>query len=45
MLGVPFEDRHKLFEWSNRMIGSKHPEYAVSEQLVRQFCVGFFRRC
>ena len=27
MLGVPQEDRHKLFEWSNRMIGSEDPEY------------------
>jgi cholest-4-en-3-one 26-monooxygenase len=30
-LGVPYEDRHKLFEWSNRMIGSEDPEYAISE--------------
>ena len=30
-LGVPYEDRHKLFEWSNRMIGSDDPEYAVAE--------------
>ena len=34
MLGVPYEDRHKLFEWSNRMIGSKDPEYAVSQEMV-----------
>src|SRR3954471_3450538 len=34
MLGVPQEDRHKLFEWSNRMIGSEDPEYLVSEQDV-----------
>ena len=27
-LGVPFEDRHKIFDWSNRMIGSEDPEYA-----------------
>ena len=27
MLGVPQEDRHKLFEWSNRMIGFDDPEY------------------
>ena len=27
-LGVPYEDRHKLFEWSNRMIGMDDPEYA-----------------
>lgn len=30
-LGVPIEDRHKIFDWSNRMIGSEDPEYAVSE--------------
>ncbi|MCU1465908.1 MAG: cytochrome [Actinomycetia bacterium] len=34
MLGVPQEDRHKLFEWSNRMIGSEDPEYIVSEEEV-----------
>ncbi len=28
-LGVPSEDRHKIFDWSNRMIGSEDPEYAV----------------
>ena len=35
MLGVPFEDRHKVFEWSNRLIGSRDPEYAVSQELAR----------
>jgi len=34
MLGVPMEDRHKLFEWSNRMIGSEDPEYQVSQEEV-----------
>lgn len=33
-LGVPYEDRFKLFEWSNRMIGSEDPEYQVSDELV-----------
>jgi len=28
-LGVPYEDRHKMFEWSNKLIGSEDPEYAV----------------
>ena len=28
IMGVPQEDRHMLFEWSNRMIGSDDPEYA-----------------
>jgi cholest-4-en-3-one 26-monooxygenase len=32
LIGVPHEDRHKIFDWSNRMIGSEDPEYMVSEQ-------------
>ena len=32
MMGVPQSDRHQLFEWSNRMIGSEDPEYAVSAE-------------
>jgi cholest-4-en-3-one 26-monooxygenase len=31
LIGVPFEDRHKLFDWSNRMIGSEDPEYLVAQ--------------
>jgi cholest-4-en-3-one 26-monooxygenase len=42
MLGVPLEDRHKLFEWSNRMIGSDDPEYRVSEELVMNAQVEMF---
>jgi cholest-4-en-3-one 26-monooxygenase len=30
MMGVPDEDRHKIFDWSNRLIGSEDPEYNVS---------------
>ncbi|HEV2369768.1 MAG TPA: cytochrome P450, partial [Acidimicrobiales bacterium] len=30
LMGVPHEDRHKVFDWSNRMIGSDDPEYSVS---------------
>mgnify|MGYP003339423500 CR=1 FL=1 len=29
--GIPQSDRHKVFEWSNRMIGREDPEYGVSE--------------
>ncbi|MHB8466849.1 MAG: cytochrome P450 [Acidimicrobiales bacterium] len=29
LIGVPFDERHKLFDWSNRMVGSEDPEYAV----------------
>jgi cholest-4-en-3-one 26-monooxygenase len=30
LMGVPLEDRHKVFDWSNRMVGSDDPEYSVS---------------
>jgi len=30
LMGVPFEDRHKMFDWSNKMIGSEDPEYVVN---------------
>jgi cholest-4-en-3-one 26-monooxygenase len=42
MLGVPIEDRHKLFEWSNRMIGSEDPEYEVSQDEVMNAQVEMF---
>ena len=42
MLGVPQEDRHKLFEWSNRMIGSEDPEYLVSDEEVMNAQVEMF---
>jgi cholest-4-en-3-one 26-monooxygenase len=32
MMGVPQSDRHKIFEWSNRLIGSEDPEYNVSRE-------------
>ncbi len=42
LLGVPLEDRHKVFQWSNRMIGSEDPEYAISDELVRQAQIEMF---
>src|SRR5688500_11834272 len=30
LIGVPSEERHKIFDWSNRMVGSEDPEYQVS---------------
>lgn len=42
MIGVPQEDRHKLFEWSNRMIGSEDPEYIVAESEVQMAQVEMF---
>jgi cholest-4-en-3-one 26-monooxygenase len=32
LLGVPHEDRHKMFDWSNRMVGAEDPEYQVSPE-------------
>ncbi len=31
-LGVPLEDRHKVFEWSNRLIGFDDPEFQGSRE-------------
>ena len=42
MIGVPQEDRHKLFEWSNRMIGSEDPEYTVSAEEVQTAQIEMF---
>ncbi len=32
MLGVPMEDRHLVFDWSNRMIGFDDPEYQTTPE-------------
>ncbi len=42
MIGVPQEDRHKVFEWSNRMIGSEDPEYMVSNAEVQTAQIEMF---
>jgi cholest-4-en-3-one 26-monooxygenase len=34
LIGVPSDDRHKIFEWSNRMVGSEDPEYIVSDEEI-----------
>jgi cholest-4-en-3-one 26-monooxygenase len=35
LLGVPEEDRHLVFDWSNRMIGRDDPEYALTEEIAQ----------
>ena len=42
LIGVPQEDRHKIFDWSNRMVGSEDPEYAVSEENVNEARIEMF---
>ncbi|MGO9855023.1 MAG: cytochrome P450 [Acidimicrobiales bacterium] len=34
LLGVPQDDRHKMFEWSNRMVGNADPEYQAEADLA-----------
>jgi cholest-4-en-3-one 26-monooxygenase len=32
LMGIPLEDRHKVFAWSNRLIGFDDPEFSTSRQ-------------
>jgi cholest-4-en-3-one 26-monooxygenase len=42
LLGVPQGDRYKMFDWSNRMIGSEDPEYGVTEEEAQQASMELF---
>jgi cholest-4-en-3-one 26-monooxygenase len=43
LLGVPQDDRHNLFEWSNQMIaGGDDPEYVVDADTIGGAYVGMF---
>ncbi|MFF4346406.1 cytochrome P450 [Streptomyces sp. NPDC001530] len=33
LIGIPQEDRTKIFEWSNKMIAYDDPEYAITEEV------------
>ena len=41
-MGVPQEDRHHVFDWSNRMIGSDDPEYRPAPTSRRQAAMELF---
>jgi cholest-4-en-3-one 26-monooxygenase len=34
LLGVPQDDRHKMFDWSNRMVGNADPEYQIGPEMA-----------
>jgi cholest-4-en-3-one 26-monooxygenase len=34
LLGVPPEDRQKMFDWSNRMVGGEDPEYQLQADMA-----------
>ena len=36
LMGVPMEDRHKVFDWSNRMVGNADPEYQSSPEAAME---------
>ena len=36
LLGVPRDDRHLVFDWSNQMVGSEDPEFAVTAERATQ---------
>jgi cholest-4-en-3-one 26-monooxygenase len=42
LMGVPQDDRHRLFDWSNRMIGAEDPEYGVTEEMAQQASMELF---
>ena len=43
LIGVPREDRHRIFQWSNRLIaGSDDPEYVVAEDTLMEAQVEMF---
>jgi cholest-4-en-3-one 26-monooxygenase len=42
LIGVPREDRRKIFDWTNRMVGDEDPEYFVGEGQVLQAQIEMF---
>ena len=42
LIGVPKEDRHKIFEWTNRIVGAEDPEYFVSADQMQRAMTEMF---
>ena len=42
LMGVPQSDRHLVFDWSNRMVGSDDPEYQVNPEAGAQAAMELF---
>jgi len=42
LMGVPQADRHKVFDWSNRMVGSNDPEFLEAPELATEAAVELF---
>jgi cholest-4-en-3-one 26-monooxygenase len=41
LIGVPQEDRHKLFEWSNQMLAGEDPDYAGNNDIAAAEILGY----
>jgi cholest-4-en-3-one 26-monooxygenase len=41
LIGIPQEDRRKIFEWSNMMVGYDDPEFEVAGQVAAAELVGY----
>ena len=42
LLGVPQDDRHRMFEWSNRMVGNEDPEYQLEAEMALHAAVELY---
>ena len=42
LLGVPQEDRHQMFDWSNRMIGQEDPEFQLTPEIAQQSAMDLY---
>ncbi|MDQ4084264.1 MAG: cytochrome P450 [Actinomycetota bacterium] len=42
LLGVPQEDRRKIFDWSNEMVAYDDPEYDIDPETAAAELVGYF---
>ena len=41
LLGIPQDDRHKVFDWSNQMVAYDDPEYSVDPQAASAELLGY----
>jgi cholest-4-en-3-one 26-monooxygenase len=42
LMGIPQEDRHKVFDWSNRMVGSNDPEFLEAPEFATAAAMELF---
>jgi cholest-4-en-3-one 26-monooxygenase len=41
LLGIPQDDRHKVFDWSNQMVGYSDPEFEIDPQAASIELLGY----